>query len=162
MKTAPTAPGVAAIRIATAAPGDLDRIMAIERASFAAPWTTESIAEEIARPWSIFRVLRDGDDHLCAYLNFWVVYDELHVLNIATSPENRRNGYARALMVQLLDEAHRNAVTKIVLEVRRTNHGAQGLYESLGFVHIGVRPKYYGDSGEDAIVYALELEANSE
>ena len=34
----------------------------IERTSFAAPWTTESIAEEIARPWSIFRVLRNGED----------------------------------------------------------------------------------------------------
>ncbi len=149
-------------RISPATGEDLAPIMVIERASFSAPWTAESIAEEIARPWSIFRVLRNGDDHLCAYLNFWVVYDELHVLNIATSPDHRRRGYARVLMQELLDEAERNAIQKIVLEVRRTNHGARGLYESLGFARIGIRAGYYSDSGEDAIVYALDLAAAAE
>ncbi len=157
-----TTPDVGEIRIATATPEDLDRIMAIERTSFAAPWTTESIAEEIARPWSIFRVLRNGEDHLCAYLNFWVVYDELHILNIATSPDHRRRGYARVLMEELLEEAQRNAIERIVLEVRRTNAGARDLYESLDFTRIGVRPEYYGDSGEDAIVYARQMQTSAE
>lgn len=146
-----------AVTIAAATPADLDEIMAIERASFAAPWTAESIAEEIGRPWSIFRVLRNGEDHLCAYLNFWVVYDELHILNIATHPDHRRCGHARRLMEALLAEAERNAATEIVLEVRHTNEAAQRLYESLDFFRIGVRPGYYGDSGEDALVYTLKI-----
>jgi ribosomal-protein-alanine N-acetyltransferase len=150
-------PDVEQVRIEPATPADLDEIMVIERASFSAPWTAESIAEEIARPWSIFRVLRNGDGQLCAYLNFWVIYDELHILNIATHREHRRCGYARALMEELLAEAERNAVTEIMLEVRRTNEEAQRLYESLAFVRIGVRSRYYSDRGEDAIVYARRI-----
>lgn len=148
--------------ITAATPEELDEIMAIERSSFNAPWTAESIADEIVRPWSIFRVLRDADGRLCAYMNFWVVYDELHILNIATHPEHRRRGYARTLMEDLLEEAQRNEVTEIVLEVRRTNQEARLLYESLGFTRIGIRPRYYGDSGEDAIVYTLRIAGHAD
>lgn len=148
---------VASVRIALATSQDLDEIMAIERSSFATPWTAESIADEIARPWSIFRVLRNGDGQLCAYLNFWVIYDKLHVLNIATHPDHRRRGYALTLMEELITEAQKNAVTEIELEVRRTNEEAQRLYESLRFTRIGLHPGYYGDSGEDAIKYALRI-----
>ena len=143
--------------IVTATPEDLDAIMAIERCSFSAPWTAEAIADEITRPWSIFRVLRNADSQLCAYLNFWVVYDTLHILNIATHPEHRRLGYARTLMEELIAEAQKNAVTEIVLEVRRSNQEAQHLYESLGFDRAGVDPGYYGESGEDAIKYARQM-----
>jgi len=153
---------LARARVSLATPGDLDEIMAIERSSFAAPWTAGSIADEIARPWSIFRVLRNGDGALCAYLNFWVVYDKLHILNIATHPDHRRRGYALALMKELIAEAQNNAVTQIVLEVRRTNQVAQRLYESLRFARVGVSPGYYTDSGEDAIQYALRIDAGSE
>ncbi len=151
-----------ALRVVAATPEDLDEIMVIEERSFVTPWTAESIAEEISRSWSIFRVLRDGAGELCAYLNFWVVYDELHILNIATHPDHRRNGYARLLMAELLTEARDNAANEIVLEVRRSNEGAQQLYESLGFSRIGVRPKYYGDSGEDALVYSLKIQPPEE
>lgn len=150
------------IRIAVATPEELDEIMVIERSSFAAPWTAEAIGAEITRPWSIFRVLRDGDGQLCAFLNFWVVYDKLHILNIASHPDHRRRGYARILMQRLLDEAQRNEVKEIALEVRRTNDGARRLYESLDFVRVGVHPGYYTDSGEDAIMYARMIEAESE
>jgi ribosomal-protein-alanine N-acetyltransferase len=155
-------PRCAGLRVEAATAADLDDIMTIERASFSAPWTRAAIAEEIVRPWSIFRVLRDGDGRLCAYLNFWVVYDELHILNIATHPDRRRRGYARVLMEQLLAEAQRNAVTEIMLEVRRANQGARQLYEALGFQQVGVRPGYYDDTGEDAIVYALRPGASQE
>jgi len=152
-------PHAGEVRIALATPAELDEIMVIERASFATPWTAQAIAAEIERPWSIFRVLRDRNDQLCAFLNFWVVYDKLHILNLATHPDQRRRGYARRLMEMLLDEAKRNEVTEIALEVRRTNKCAQRLYESLDFTRVGVHPGYYGDSGEDAIIYLRVIEA---
>lgn len=150
------------ISIATATPEELDEIMVIERASFAAPWTAASMGAEITRPWSIFRVLRNGDGQLCAFLNFWVIYDKLHILNIATHPDHRHRGYARGLMQGLLDEAQRNAVKEIALEVRRSNEAARRLYESLDFVRVGVHPGYYTDSGEDAIMYARMIETENE
>ena len=161
MGTRPNAGRVEEISIALATPAELDEIMVIERASFAAPWTAESIGAEITRPWSIFRVLRNEDGQLCAFLNFWVVYDKLHILNLATHPDHRRRGYARTLMRMLLDEAQRNEVKEVALEVRRSNDGAQQLYESLDFYRIGVHPGYYGDGGEDAIQYARNIEPSA-
>ncbi|MFC1482382.1 ribosome biogenesis GTP-binding protein YihA/YsxC, partial [Myxococcota bacterium] len=92
------APGDASLRSAAATPADLDDIMAIEEVSFSAPWSRGAIAEEIQRPWSIFRVLRDDEGRLLAYLNFWVIHAEIHLLNIATHPEHRRRGCARLLL----------------------------------------------------------------
>ena len=40
----------------------------------------------------------------------------------------------------------------MTLEVRRSNHGAIALYESFGFKAAGVRPRYYADNGEDALI----------
>ena len=136
---------------------DLDEIMEIERESFTAPWTPESIADEIKRPWSIFRVLRNDEGRILAYLNFWVIREELHILNIATHPDHRRRGLALLLMDQLLEDAQRSASTEILLEVRQSNIGARQLYEGLKFTRIGVRKAYYGDSGEDALVYTRKL-----
>lgn len=144
-------------RVDSATLADLDEIMAIERSSFSAPWTPESIADEIERVWSIFRVLRDTEGKILAYLNFWVIHDEIHILNLATHPHHRRRGLALRLMVELLDEAQRSASSEIHLEVRSSNFGAQQLYEGLQFTRIGVRKGYYADSGEDALIYARRL-----
>ncbi len=144
-------------RILRASQADLEEIMAIERASFTTPWSARSIADEIGRPWSIFRVLRDSRGQLCAYLNFWVVFDELHILNLATHPAHRRRGHARRLMEYLIEKAHDSAASEVVREVRRSNEAARRLYESLGFSAVGLRPGYYNDTREDAIIYGLKI-----
>ena len=144
-----------ALTVAKATTADLDAIEEIERVSFATPWSRQALAEELDRPWSIFRVLKGPGGELLAYLNYWVVYDEIHVLNVATHPAHRHRGYARALLDQMVRLARQNASSEIQLEVRPSNLAARRLYESLGFEQVGTRPGYYPDSGEDALLYAL-------
>lgn len=54
-----------------------------------------------------------------------------HVFNVATDPDRRRRGYARACMRELLDWYQRRGITKVDL---RSSAQAEPLYSSLGFV----------------------------
>jgi ribosomal-protein-alanine N-acetyltransferase len=71
-------------------------------------------------------------------------------MNVAVAPEARRLGIARALMDELLGRLPPKA--QITLEVRRSNEPALAMYETLGFRAAGVRPRYYQDNGEDALI----------
>jgi len=102
--------------------------------------------------------VRDVDEvHTLASLCFdppWdrgVFLEELE-RDWATHPAHRRRGYARSLMEDVLGFGQAHGVRYVSLEVRRTNVAARGLYASLGFHAIGVRPRYYADDGEDAVV----------
>src|ERR1700710_401479 len=70
---------------------DIDAVMEIERLSFPLPWSREAIVEELARAWARIDVVRDAvTSAIAAFANYWLVADELHILNIATHPESRR------------------------------------------------------------------------
>jgi ribosomal-protein-alanine N-acetyltransferase len=78
-------------------------------------------------------------------------YDTVwHVMNIAVDPDRRRRGIATALIAALLDRIGDDA--QVTLEVRRSNTGALALYERFGFRSAGVRPRYYADNNEDAVI----------
>src|SRR5262249_10589773 len=109
-----------------------------------------SLREELARSWARLRVARGEGGHVLGYLLFWHVTDELHVINVAVAPAERRKGIGRALVGELLSYARANAVAKILLEVRASNAAAIALCESAGFTRFNVRPRYYND-GEDAV-----------
>jgi len=116
-----------------------------------------SIEQELERPWG--RVwTADQEATLVGFLVAWHVADELHVLNIAVAPPNRRHGVATRLMSDALDYAANERIRIVLLEVRRSNKAALRLYRSLSFSAMGVRPGYYGDNGEDAIEMVLALD----
>jgi ribosomal-protein-alanine N-acetyltransferase len=78
-------------------------------------------------------------------------YDTVwHVMNVAVDPDRRRRGIATALIAALLDRI--GGDVQVTLEVRRSNGGAIALYERFGFRSAGVRPRYYADNGEDAVI----------
>ncbi len=140
-------------------PGDLEEVVAIERASFGMPWSRGAFLYEIeqnrvARCW----VLRE-DDRVVAYLCLWEIGDELHVTNVAVHPDRRRHGFARQLLGAILDDARSRRIRSVTLEVRPTNDEARTLYESFGFRVVGRRRGYYYDTGEDALIMESDLQA---
>ena len=144
--------------VAPCAPDDLDAIAAIEKESFRTPWPRSVFREELDREWAHLRVLRPSPaEPVAAFANFWLVHDEIHILNIATHPAVRRRGFAAALLEDLIDFGHRRAVRYVTLEVRRSNEAAIALYKHHGFKSIGVRPQYYSDDREDALVMMLAI-----
>ncbi|MCM2334012.1 MAG: ribosomal protein S18-alanine N-acetyltransferase [Anaeromyxobacteraceae bacterium] len=135
--------------------------MEIEAAGFRHPWSEEQLRRELGNAWSIVLAAEedgpDGAPRMAGYVIVWVVHDELHVLNVATAPEQRRRGVGRAIM----EEAHRvgraRACRLSTLEVRRSNAPAIALYRALGYRQVGMRPRYYAEENEDALLMTLDL-----
>jgi ribosomal-protein-alanine N-acetyltransferase len=139
---------------------DLDDVMEIERHSFRAPWSRQVFIEELDRDWAHVDVVRERvgqAGRVVAFCNYWLVRDEVHVLNIASHPEERRKGHASRLLSHVIEFARRHRCRYITLEVRRSNDGAIKLYRSYGFRPVGIRPNYYVEDNEDAIIMLLEL-----
>jgi ribosomal-protein-alanine N-acetyltransferase len=131
---------------------DLDAILEIENLSFSSPWTRDMYAWELKNPAvSHLLALRD-DGRIQGFVGFWVVFDELHLNNLAVRPESRGRGYGRALVEHALREGARLGARQALLEVRRSNVIARRLYERFGFELMGLRPRYYARPAEDALV----------
>ncbi len=150
------------IRPATAP--DLEGVLAIERQSFPSPWSHQNFATELANCHSRFLVA--GPDppapwEVWGYIVFWLVIDEMHLLNLAVHPSHRRRGIARRLLIHALALARRRRCVVAWLEVRPSNQPALNLYRSLGFTQISSRPRYYTDTGEDALILARRFPPDS-
>ena len=123
----------------------------IDRASNGAPWSEASFLREISNPQAHYFVSMDGST-VVGFAGFWTLVDEAHVTTIAVQPEARGKGIVRALMERILVDAAKLGMSCATLEVRISNEKALKLYESLGFVHSGVRKNYYPDNREDAVI----------
>lgn len=139
---------------------ELDAVMEIERRSFAHPWTPGLFLHELKIPFSTTLVARLGaSEEIVGYVCWWVVGDEIHLLNIAVAPESRRQRIGHVLVQLLLDEAAAKQSRVVTLEVEHDNRPAIALYETFGFTQIGLRKNYYG-RGEHAVVMSrLSTEA---
>jgi ribosomal-protein-alanine N-acetyltransferase len=138
---------------------DLDRVMDIERQSFRTPWSRQVFVEEMDREWAYVDVLRPrGAGTVLGFVNYWLVRDEVHILNVAAHTAHRRRGVATQLLAHVIGFARRRSCRYATLEVRRSNMAAIRLYEKFGFKPVGVRPHYYAEDNEDAIVMLLELD----
>jgi ribosomal-protein-alanine N-acetyltransferase len=137
---------------------DLDGILAVDRASFTNPWTREMFEWEAAHS-DVARVYvaRAGEAGVIAYCAVWIVFDELHINNLAVLPAWRRRGVARALLSAVLAEARRLGAVRATLEVRASNQAARALYERAGFRPAGLRRGYYTHPVEDALILWCEL-----
>jgi [ribosomal protein S18]-alanine N-acetyltransferase len=142
-------------------PADLDEVMRVEKVAFAHPWSTELFRRELDHEWSTVLLAEEpgpgGKAVLLGFVIFWLVHDEVHILNVATDPAYRRRGSARALLHECLGRGQAHGAVLATLEVRKGNEAALALYQSLGFRPVGVRPNYYVDEGEDAIVMIRDL-----
>jgi ribosomal-protein-alanine N-acetyltransferase len=148
-------PGPFLFRRATGA--DVGRVMEIERDGFAHPWSRELIERELGHAWSQLLLAEEVGGAVVGYIVFWLVHDEVHVLNVATAIEARRRGVGRALMEAAEEEGRRRGARLSTLEVRRSNVAAIALYRAIGYRQVGLRSNYYAEEHEDAIVMVKAL-----
>ncbi len=128
---------------------DLPQVVAIERRAFTSPWSLAMFVLELSKPSGVC-LAATSEEELVGYL-VCSRYDTVwHVMNIAVDPDLGRRGIGTALIAALLEQVGPDA--QVTLEVRRSNGGAQRLYERFGFRSAGVRPRYYADNGEDAVI----------
>ncbi len=142
---------------------DVEQVYAIDVASFSLPWSERSYRYELTENqqnsalWVAEAAGPTGELQVVGMVVTWIILDEAHIATIATHPDYRRRGVARRLLVQTLEVARDRGAHLVMLEVRRSNLAAQKLYESFGFTIAGVRPRYYVDNMEDALLMDLEL-----
>ena len=132
---------------------DLPAVISIERRSFPAPWSLAMFVLELSKPSGVCLAASE-DGELVGYL-VCSRYDRVwHLMNVAVDPDRRRRGIASRLISQLIAEA--GGRLPFTLEVRVSNREAIAMYERLGFRSAGVRPRYYQDNGEDALIMWLD------
>ena len=161
---------------------DLDQVRRIERASFPSTWPRNSYRREILKneqarymvvrsdsgrgangdqekqrfPLSIFPFGRSRLRDVVAYAGLWIMIDEAHITTIAVDPQFRRRGIGELLLVEMAKLAVLAGAVRMTLEVRMSNLSAQALYRKYGFSEGGVRPRYYSDDFEDALIMQVE------
>ncbi len=158
---------------------DIPSIVEIERASFSTPWPAGAYVREIednalaryvvvrevpeggqprAEPRRAFQLpsfLRGGvrdDPAVVAFAGLWLMIDEAHVTSVAVRPSSRGRGLGNLLMWAMFDIGVEMGAQWLTLEVRPSNAVARAMYAGLGFREAGVRPRYYTDNGEDAVI----------
>jgi len=135
---------------------DIEQVIAIDRVSFSLPWPERSFRFELtdnpaSRCW-----VAEVDGRLVGIIVVWLIVDEVHVATIATHPEFRRQGIAKRLLSHALRELRNEGAQSSFLEVRASNYAAQEMYRKFGYEKSGIRPRYYRDNDEDALLMTLE------
>jgi len=139
---------------------DLPEIIVIERESFSTPWTMGMFNHEMESEHSrcLCARINDSDRSLvAAYIIFWLIADEVHLHNLAVGKKYRRQGLAWTLMETMKKIGGKNEAVVQTLEVRESNIEAINLYQKCGFVVKGVRPLYYVDTKEDALIMWADI-----
>ena len=135
---------------------DLATVHLIERASFATPWPPQAYRQELeTNRLAHYLVVLIGDV-IVAYGGIWLMVDEAHITTFAVHPRFRRRRIGERLLLALLDLAVDRRAREATLEVRLSNVPARRLYEKYGFRPVGIRPRYYSDNNEDALIMTTE------
>ena len=129
---------------------DLPRVIEIERASYPTPWPRRLFMDELARPSSLCLAADDGEP--VGYLIAATYAEVWHILNVCVAPERRGEGIGTLLLGDLFARGEGHAHRGFTLEVRVSNAPAIQLYRTMGFLEYGIRPGYYSDNREDAII----------
>ena len=136
---------------------DMDDVLSIERTSFPAPWSKAMFLDEMQYP-CCHDLVAVVNGHIVGYISFAIVSDEVHLRNIAVHKNWKRHGVASTLLAEMMVISSGKDAIHCTLEVRKSNEAALALYKGFGFVVEGIRPRYYAETGEDALVMWANLE----
>ena len=150
--------------IRAAIPDDIPQIMALAQQSDTAPhWSEREYAALFApeTPKRVALVAEQPQEKVAGFVVARCAADEWEIENIVVEAESRRQGFALAMIEELLCEARRRGVAAILLEVRESNAAARELYKKLGFREEGRRSRYYAQPEEDALLLRLVLKSQA-
>jgi ribosomal-protein-alanine N-acetyltransferase len=140
---------------------DITEVQAIERASFTTPWPPQAYRSELETNRLASYLVARIDDRIVAYAGIWLMVDEAHITTFAVHPAWRRRRIGERLLLAVLDVSMDRGAREATLEVRLSNLPARRLYEKYGFRPVGLRPRYYTDDNEDALVMTTDPLAGS-
>ncbi len=139
---------------------DLEAVSQIERRTFSLPWSMGIFSAQLGRATSIALVC-EIDGRIAGYLIADMFVDVWHLMNVCVDAPYRRRHIAADLLEAYFALTEPRAHRGHTLEVRVSNGPAIELYRSYGFVTTGVRPGYYSDNREDAVIMWKDWEGDS-
>jgi ribosomal-protein-alanine N-acetyltransferase len=131
---------------------DLPAVHEIEQDSFSTPWPAHAYQHELESNRLAHYIVARSGDRVVGFAGIWLLVDEAHITTFATRGTWRRQGIGERLLLALLDLSMARGAHEATLEVRPSNEPARRLYEKYGFNVVGVRPRYYSDDNEDALI----------
>jgi ribosomal-protein-alanine N-acetyltransferase len=136
---------------------DLDAVMAIELVNFPFPWSIGNFKDSIQSGYTCLVMEQSGA--MIGYAILMMVLDEAHLLNISVTSPLKGQGLGRYLLGHMMNIGREQGGLTMFLEVRPSNVAAIGLYESIGFNEMAVRPGYYPahNGREDAVLMGVAL-----
>lgn len=137
---------------------DLDRVLEIESKAFNPPWSREAFLLELTKNILAKYIVVEVDGKVVGYGGIWLILDEGHITNIAIDKEYRGLGLGDKLLEGLIQLCIDRDIKVITLEVRKSNEVAKELYKKHGFKECGIRPGYYTNNNEDAIIMWKTIE----
>lgn len=138
--------------------GHVSQVAAIETECFGREgWSERSVAGELTNPLA-FWLVAQIDGRVAGYVGSQTVCGETDMMNVAVTAGFRRRGVAEGLVTALVAALKEMESHSLTLEVRASNAAAQALYEKLGFTQVGLRPRYYQNPREDALILRKEWE----
>jgi ribosomal-protein-alanine N-acetyltransferase len=145
------------VDIRTMSYGDLKQVLILENKAYPYPWTLGIFRDCLRIGYNAW--VMTLDESIIGYGIVMLSPGEAHILNICIDPDYQGKGLGRFLLRHLIKKCQQTDVDMLLLEVRRSNAGAQQLYLSEGFHELGVRKAYYpAENGrEDAIILAKYL-----
>jgi len=147
----PVAPRIEQMRL-----DDLPEVLEIEKASFRTPWPPHAYRTELETNRLATYLVARIEGRVVAFGGMWIMVDEAHITTFAVDPGWRRQGIGERLLIAMLDIAIARGAREATLEVRLSNMAARRLYEKYGLRPVGVRPRYYSDDQEDALIMTSE------
>lgn len=133
-------------------PEDVPFISKLEEQTFSMPWSADSFLEMISKEDARYYVA-ERDGQLLGGCGVLMIAGEGNITNVVIAPEARNQGIGTAMLQHLMQEGEREGLTAYTLEVRVSNAAAIHVYEKLGFVSAGIRPKFYEKPTEDAMIF---------
>lgn len=137
---------------------DLDAVLAIEHEVFPYPWTRGNFTDSLDSGYLAWVCRRNAQ--IIGYFVLMTSLDEAHLLTIGVAAPCQKQGLGARLLRHAMTVGKVARARRVLLEVRRSNASALGLYQHFGFRQVGVRKGYYPADGgrEDALVLERDLE----
>lgn len=147
----------AAISFRPLTEADIPEAVQIETEAFYDAWNAKMLLDELHNGLSTYLAM-EGGGRLLGYAGFWLVAGEAQITRVAVTQAERCQGYGTRLTAALVNKAWELGAEAVTLEVRESNLAAQKVYLTCGFASEGVRPHYYEDNHENAVIMWLYKE----
>ena len=148
------------IRIRPMLLADVEQVVQIDKLSFTLPWSERTYRLELTENTAAYLIVAELEDQpkqpVVGYIGFWFIVDEAHISTLAVHPDSRGQGIGRRLLEEALIEALHRGADLVTLEVRASNQRPIDLYKKFGFQVKAMKPRYYRDNHEDALLMILD------